>query len=213
MLTVNIMSHSALHCPFTVPCSLHTDHCSLSQYKSSERTKSVLQVGRKLTRKLCVSICISITVTPAGPMFANSDEEESSDDEDPSQKKQVRFTVTRERAEELVSSLCGVIWKQKSHSWSEVCTGVAALTKTDGKKIRDALQALAAVIKLNSELTTDGKYIYRIEEGGDRIGFQVDADFQYLSSSCSSNGGEVETHVETLNLCLTVWAKLKGKTV
>ena len=57
-----------------------------------------------------------------------------------------------------------------------MCTGVAALTKTDGKKIRDALQVLAAVIKLNSELTTDGKYIYRIEEGGDCIGFEVDAD-------------------------------------
>ena len=140
----------------------------------------MLQGGRKLTRKLCASICVSITMNPchlpAGPTFANSDEEESSDDEDSSQKKQVRFTVTRERAKELVSSLCGVIWKQKSHCWSEVCTGVAALTKTDGKKIRDALQALAAVIKLNSELTTDGKYIYGIEEGGDRIGFEVDAD-------------------------------------
>ena len=55
-------------------------------------------------------------------------------------------------------------------------TGVAALTKTDGKTSREALQALAAVIKLNSELARDGKYIYRIEEGGEGIGFEVDAD-------------------------------------
>ena len=78
----------------------------------------------------------------------------------------MQFTVTRERAEELVSSLCGVMLKQKSHSWSEVCTGVAALTKKDGKKIRQAMEALAAVIKVHSQLPTNGKYIYRIEEGG-----------------------------------------------
>ena len=124
--------------------------------------------------------CESLSLIPAGPTFANSDGEVSTDDEDSTQSKQVRFTVTQERAEELVSSLCGVIWKQKSHSWSEVCTGVAALTKTDGKKLREAMEALAAVTKLHSQLTTKGKYIYRIEGGGDRLGFLIGADTSHL---------------------------------
>ena len=47
------------------------------------------------------------------------------------------------------------------------------LTRTDGKKICEAMEALAAVIKLHSQLTTNGKYIYRIEEGGARLGFQI----------------------------------------
>ena len=129
---------------------------------------------------LCDYYCESLSLTPAGPTFANSDGEVSSEDEDSTQKKRVQFTVTPERAEELVSSLCGVIWKQKSHSWSEVCTGVAASTKTDGKKFREAMEALAAVIKVHSQLPTNGKYIYRIEEGGARLGFQIEADTSHL---------------------------------
>ena len=78
----------------------------------------------------CEYYCESLSLTLAGPTFANSDGEVSSEDEDSTQKKRVQFTVTRERAEELISSLCGVIWKQKSHSWSEVCTGVAAVPGT-----------------------------------------------------------------------------------
>ena len=39
----------------------------------------------------------------------------------------------------------------------EKCAGVAALTKTDGKKIRKAMEALAAVIKLHSQLPTNRK--------------------------------------------------------
>ena len=128
----------------------------------------------------CDYYCESLSLTPAGRTFANSDGEVSLDDEDSTLKKQVQFTVTQERAEELVSSLCGVIWKQKSHSWSEVCTGVAALTKKDGKKVREAMEALAAVRKLHSQLTTNGKYIYRIEESGDRLGFQIEADTSHL---------------------------------
>ena len=73
----------------------------------------------------CDYYCESLSLTPAGPTFANSDGEVSSDDEDSTQKNKVQFTVTRERAEELVFSLCGVIWKQKRHSWTEVCTGAA----------------------------------------------------------------------------------------
>ena len=128
----------------------------------------------------CDCYCESLSLTPAGQTFANCEGEVSLDDEDSTLKKQVQFTVTQEQAEELVSSLYGVIWKQKSHSWSEVCTGVAALTKTDGKKIREAMEALAAVINLHSQLTTNGKYIYRIEEGGDRLGFQIEADTSHL---------------------------------
>ena len=128
----------------------------------------------------CHYYCESLSLTPAGPTFANSDGHVSSDDEDSTQKKQVQFTVTRERAEEPISSLRGVIEKQKSHSWSEVCTGVAALTKTDGKEIREAMEALAAVIKLHSQLTTNGKYIDHIEEGGDGLGFQIEADTSLL---------------------------------
>ena len=124
--------------------------------------------------------CESLSITPAGPTFANSDGEVSSEDEDSTQKKRLQFTVTRERAEELVSSLCGEVWKQKSHSWSEVCTGVAALTKTDGKKIREAMEALAAVIKVHSQLPTKGKYIYRIEEARARLSFQIEADTSQL---------------------------------
>ena len=122
----------------------------------------------------------SLSLTPAGPTFAKSNGEVSSHDEDSTQSKQVRFTVTQERAEELVSSLCGVFWKQKSHSWSEVCTGAATLTETDGKKIREAMEALAAVTKLHSQLTTNRKYIYRIEEWGDCLGFQIEADTLHL---------------------------------
>ena len=36
------------------------------------------------------------------------------------------------------------------------------------------------MIKLHSQLTTNGKYIYRIEEGGDRLGFQIEADTSHL---------------------------------
>ena len=133
-----------------------------------------------LNLRLNSNYCESLSLTPAGPTFANSDGEVSSEDEDSTQKKRVQFTVTQERAEELVSSFCGVIWKQKSHSWSEVCTGVAALTKTDGKKIREAMEALAAVIKVHSQLPTNRKYIYRIEEGGARLGFQIEADTSHL---------------------------------
>ena len=105
----------------------------------------------------CDYYCDSLSPTPVPPTFANSDGDGSSNDEDSTQNKQVQFTVTRERAEELVSSLCGVTWKQKSHSWSEVCTAVAALTQTDGNKICEAMQALVAVLKLHSQLTTDRK--------------------------------------------------------
>ena len=54
------------------------------------------------------------------------------------------------------------------------------MTKTDGKKIRESTEALAAVIKLHSQLPTNGKYIYRIEEGGSRLGFQIEADTSHL---------------------------------
>ena len=40
----------------------------------------------------CDSYCESLSLTPAGPTFANSDGEVSSEDEDSTQKKRVQFT-------------------------------------------------------------------------------------------------------------------------
>ena len=36
------------------------------------------------------------------------------------------------------------------------------------------------VIKVHSQLPTNGKYIYLIEEGGARLGFQIEADTSHL---------------------------------
>ena len=69
----------------------------------------------------CDYYCESLSLTSAGPTFVKSDGEVSSEDEDSTQKKRVQFTVTRERAEELVSSLCGVIWKQKNVTPGQKC--------------------------------------------------------------------------------------------
>ena len=36
------------------------------------------------------------------------------------------------------------------------------------------------MIKVHSQLPTNGKYVYRIEEGGARLGFQIEADTSHL---------------------------------